>query len=104
MPSGYLQNNDGLLVSIMQFRCLHCISYSMELFSFLSSHCRHPEKSERPTFSGIFEALSQPSVALLKWSVEDRRSHQQATVLGAEVVAGNDLHFDIQETYIKRQS
>ena len=69
----------------------------------VSSLPRHPEKSGRPTFPALHKTLSQDSRALLAWSVEDRKTHPQATVLGAALEAGKDLHFDIQETYIRSQ-
>ena len=64
---------------------------------------RHPEKSGRPTFPALHKTLSQDSRALLPWSVEDHKTHPQATVLGAALEAGKDLYTDIQDSYIMLQ-
>ena len=76
---------------------------SLIVWHVSTSCCRHPEKSNRPTFSSLCKALSQDSRAVLGWSVEDRNAHPQATVLGAVLEAGRDLYIETQESYIKKQ-
>ena len=70
---------------------------------FLSC-CRHPDTASRPTFSELYQALSQPDSELLGWSEADMRVHSQAAVLGAPLEAGKDLHRELQEIHISRDN
>ena len=63
---------------------------------------RHPDPVARPTFSELYQALSQPESELLGWSEEDMRVHSQAAVLGAPLEAGKDLYRELQERHISR--
>ncbi len=60
---------------------------------------RHPDKSSRPSFTEVLEALSEPETDLLCWSVEDTAVQPQAAVLGAPLEAGVDLYPELQRTY-----
>ena len=69
---------------------------------FFCATCRHPDTVSRPTFSELYQALSQPESELLDWSEEDVRVHSQAAVLGAPLEAGKDLYRELQERHISR--
>ena len=62
--------------------------------------CRNTEKSSRPAFAELVQALSSPVTDLLSWTEEDKRVHPQAAVLGTPLEAGKDLYPELQETYI----
>ena len=68
------------------------------------SHSRHPDPASRPTFSELYQALSQPDSKLLGWSEADMRVHPQAAVLGAPLEAGKDLYRELQEMHISREN
>lgn len=60
---------------------------------------RHPVKSERPTFTELMQGLSLPDTKLLKWSEEDKKTHPEASVLGAKLVHTEQLYIDLQQSY-----
>jgi len=61
---------------------------------------RNADKSSRPDFAEVVQALSSPVTDLLSWSEEDLRVHPQAAVLGAPLEAGKDLYPELQGTYM----
>ena len=61
---------------------------------------RNADKSSRPDFTEVVQALSSPVTDLLSWSEEDLKVHPQAAVLGAPLEAGKDLHPELQGTYM----
>jgi hypothetical protein len=60
---------------------------------------RHPNKSERPTFSDIRKHLWLPGARLLQWSEEDRSISPEAAELGADLLHGKELYRDLQTQY-----
>eukprot|EP00731_Ephydatia_muelleri_P029405 Em0020g1049a len=70
----------------------------------LMIQCWHPLSSSRPAFITLCQALTLTKDALLRWSSEDRRSHSQATVLGAPLECGQDLYQDLQRKYCNFRS
>ena len=69
------------------------------LYSWYNLYYRHPDKSSRPSFTEVVEALSEPEIDLLCWSEEDTAVHPQAAVLGAPLEAGVNLYPELQGTY-----
>ena len=63
---------------------------------------RHPETSERPTFTNLVFRLSQPENQLLQWTDTSISTHDdpQSTMLGAPLETASNLHFDLQQQYL----
>ena len=61
---------------------------------------RHAEKSCRPTFTRLLQALSSPVTDLLRLSEEDARVHPQSAVLGAPLETSKDVYPELQGTYM----
>ena len=61
---------------------------------------RNADKSSRPDFAELVQALSSPVTDLLSWSEEDMRVHPQAAVLGAPLEAAKYLYPELQGTYM----
>ena len=58
--------------------------------------------SSRPSFSSLYQTLNGESASLLQWREEDSQCHPQASLLGAELSAGQDLYTDLQGTYLQQ--
>ena len=69
-------------------------------FVAVSYLIRNADRSSRPDFTELVNALSSPVTDLLSWSEEDMRVHPQAVVLGAPLEAGKDLFPELQGTYM----
>ena len=55
--------------------------------------------SQRPSFADIGRNLSFPDAEVLKWTEEDRSTHQEADKLGADLACAADLYKDLQILY-----
>ena len=55
--------------------------------------------SERPCFHDIMLTLLQDDGILYAISDEDLASHPNAGTLGADLLAGNRMHLDLQTVY-----
>ena len=67
--------------------------------TIIMSLYRNGEKTSRPAFAELVQALSSPVTDLLSWTEEDTRVHPQAVVLGAHLEAGKDLYPELQKKY-----
>ena len=68
---------------------------------------RHPEPRQRPLSGTISKTLQKSDRALLTSSTvvtDDNTSDQQSMILGAPLAAGNQLHLDLQQSYITTKS
>jgi len=68
-------------------------------------HTRHPEPRQRPLSDTISRTLQKSDRALLTSSTavttsDDDTSDQQSMILGAPLTAGNQLHLDLQQSYM----
>ena len=62
---------------------------------------RHPDSSRRPKFSEILDVFSETPSKLLSWRDMDKAVHVQASCLGAQLEAGQDLYRELQQTFIR---
>ena len=75
------------------YTLLHAERYSV----FLT---RHPAPSTRPTFKDILAALLHDEAKVLDIPVEDASTHEQASLLGAPLEAGENMYSDLQQLYL----
>ena len=68
----------------------------------LSTFCRHPESSKRPSFMDLCKRLSLPDSKLQLWSEEDRSVHPEADRLEADLQCAQELYKDLQAKYLKK--
>lgn len=61
---------------------------------------RHPAPSTRPTFKDILAALLHDEAKVLDIPVEDASTHEQASLLGAPLEAGENMYSDLQQLYL----
>ena len=61
---------------------------------------RHPEASQRPSFTLISKTLKEVDANTLKWSMDDIQVHPKASTLGAPLEAALHLFPELQRAYI----
>ena len=62
--------------------------------------CRHPDYHQRPNFSALLCAISQPSYVLFHWFEEDKQAAgPECDVIGAPIEAGCNLYIDLQNFF-----
>ena len=90
------------------FQHTHTHTHMKRIVLYTSSSSLHPPRStepySRPTFSGVLQALREPSSQVLHWAAEDRQSHPQAACLGATMEAGHNLYPDLQIMHTTKHS
>lgn len=63
--------------------------------------CRHPEATQRPTFTQLCTSLHQQDDVLLDWSEDERASYSEnARTIGATPQGGEILHSALHNAYI----
>ena len=67
---------------------------------------RHPTARDRPTSVSISRTLQKSDRALLTSSMQvpedEITKDNQSMILGAPLAAGNQLHLDLQQTYVAK--
>ena len=63
------------------------------------SYYRNPEHQYRPKFGVICSRLQAPATKLLYWSPQDSSVSEKASVLGASLEEGYNLHGDLKDKY-----
>ena len=73
------------------------------IYLSIHSSIRHPEASERPSFTSMFQYLSQPKEQLLEHglSEEEKQESPNGTILGGPLEAGHDLFKNLQTRYLE---
>lgn len=62
--------------------------------------CRHPESSNRPSFSELHTSLHKSDALLLEWSDQDKATYsEKARTIGAAYQEGQMLHKDLHKRY-----
>ncbi|XP_065899418.1 ephrin type-A receptor 8-like [Dysidea avara] len=62
--------------------------------------CWHPDYHQRPNFSALLCAISQPSYVLFHWFEEDKQAAgPECDVIGAPIEAGCNLYIDLQNFF-----
>ena len=65
---------------------------------------RHPEASDRPSFSAIVDYLSKSDSSLTACQEKDQGNPPDAYILGKPLGAGSSLYHDLQEAYLSTKT
>lgn len=63
-------------------------------------YTRHPAPSTRLAFKDILAALLHDEAKVLDIPVEDASTHEQASLLGAPLEAGESMYSDLQQLHL----
>ena len=88
------------LTDVMNITLFNLVSKVVLVVEISTLTCRTPTPQQRPTFRDVLVTTLKDRGVVLCVPPDARKSHPQATSLGAPLKAGHNMYSDLQKMYL----